>query len=405
MTHRDTPHADAVSSARPRRGFTLAELMIAMALFGIVLTSAVGFLVAQSKGFRVLADRSASVQNGRFGRDILRQEIRTAGTNVTEEQPTVVYAADEVFAFNSDLTTNRRDSIRLTGAVYVDPFASDAEVTAITTARAITIPGSGFGYPLQNYSQSGSMFINSDAELLTYRFAPDTAAGAGGTFVLYRQVNDKAPEVVASGLRRSPNRPFFRYWYDPARFGATNPNIDSVPRNWLPLMKNVAKRGVAPDTGTAVSMRIDALRAVEVTYEATLPRGGTRDVVRYMIPLPNVANARQSRACGRVPLAPQAPSVQWRTDSSAVMLNWTRATDDGAGERDAIRYVLWRRISGAATWGDPIATVGVDAAGNYAYKDASVQRGVGRRYDYALAVQDCTPNLSALAASAAVTVP
>lgn len=92
---------------RARDGFTLVELMIAMALFSIVLTAAVGFLVAQSKGFRVLANRSAGVQNGRFGRDILRQEIRTAGTNVTEEQPTLVYASSTVFAFNSDLTTNR----------------------------------------------------------------------------------------------------------------------------------------------------------------------------------------------------------------------------------------------------------------------------------------------------------
>ena len=75
-----------------------------------MLTASVGFLVAQSKGFRVLADRSAGVQNGRFGRDILRQEVRTAGTNVTEEQPTIVYAGSDVFAFNSDLTTNRADS-------------------------------------------------------------------------------------------------------------------------------------------------------------------------------------------------------------------------------------------------------------------------------------------------------
>ncbi len=399
------PHATRRIPARRPRGFTLAELMIAMALFGIVLTSAVGFLVAQSKGFRVLADRSASVQNGRFGRDILRQEIRTAGTNVTEEQPTIVYAADEVFAFNSDLTTNRRDSIRLTGAVYVDPFASDEEVTAITLDRSLTIPGSGFAYPLQNYSQTAGMFVNSDAELITFRFAPDTTTGAGGTFVLYRQVNDKEPEVVASGLRRSPNRPFFRYWYDPARFGANNPNIDSVPRSWLPLSKSVAKRGVAPDTGIATSRRIDALRAVEVTYEATPARGTVRDVVRYMIPLPNIANARQSRSCGRVPLAPSAPGVQWRNDSSAVMVSWGKATDDGTGERDAIRYVLWRRLNGATDWGDPIATVGVDATGAYAYKDGSVQRGMGRVYSYALAVQDCTPNLSQLAASAAVTVP
>jgi len=394
-----------MSAAGRRSGFTLVELMIAMALFGIVLTAAVGFLVAQSQGFRVLAERSASVQNGRFGRDVLRQEIRTAGTNVTEEQPTVVYAHDEVFAFNSDLTTNRRDSIRLTGAVYVDPYAGDDEVTALTQARAMTIPGSGFTYPLQNYSQTLGMFVNSDAELIVFRFAPDTAVGASGTFMLTRQVNDLEPEIVASGLRRSPNRPFFRYWYDPARFGASNPNIDTVPRSWLPLAKTAAKRGVAPDTGTAISMRIDALRAVEVTYEVTRTTGAAREVVRYMIPMPNVANARQSRACGRVPLAPTAPAVQWRNDSSAVMLAWGRATDDGNGEQDAIRYVIWRRQNGVATWGDPIATVGVDATGAYAYKDAAVTRGLGRSYTYALAVQDCTPNLSTLATSASVTVP
>ncbi|MBL0169450.1 MAG: prepilin-type N-terminal cleavage/methylation domain-containing protein [Gemmatimonadaceae bacterium] len=390
---------------RTRRGFTLAELMIAMALFSIVLTAAVGFLVAQSKGFRVLADRSAGIQNGRFGRDILRQEIRTAGTNVTEEQPTIVYASPTVFAFNSDLTTNRADSIRLTGAVYVDPFASDAEVTALTTSNGITIPGSGFAYPLQSYSQTTGVFINSDAELITFRFALDTVAGSEGTYALYRQVNDRPAEVVASGLRQSQSKPFFKYWYDPAKFGATNPNIDSVPANWLPLSKNVAKRGVAPDTGTATSMRIDALRAVEVVYEATPPRGTTRDVVRYMIPLPNVANARQSRACGRVPLAPPAPTLQWRADSNAVMVTWARGTDDGTGEQDAIRYVLWRKLSSVTTWGTPITTLGVAPTGSYAYKDASVQKGSGKIYSYALALQDCTPNLSTLSTSGSVTVP
>lgn len=379
--------------------------MIAMALFGIVLTASVGFLVAQSKGFRVLADRSAGVQNGRFGRDILRQEIRTAGSNVTEEQPTIVYASSTVFSFNSDLTTNRADSIRLTGAVYVDPFASNAEVSALTTSNGITIPGSGFAYPLQDYSQSAGVFINSDAETITFRFALDTSASAGGTYALYRQVNGRPAEVVSSGLRQSQSKPFFKYWYDPARFGANNPNIDSVPPSWLPLSKNVAKRGVAPDTGTAISMRIDALRAVEVVYEATPPRGTTRDVVRYMIPLPNVANARQSRACGRVPLAPPSPSLQWRTDSNAVMVTWGRATDDGSGEQDAIRYVLWRKLSGVATWGDPVTTLGVAPSGTYAYKDGSVQRGSARVYSYALAVQDCTPNLSTLATSGSVTVP
>lgn len=396
-----------MSLRRSRRGFTLAELMIGLTIFGVVMSSAVGFLVAQSKGFRALSTRSAAVQSGRFGRDVLRQEIRTAGTNATEEQPMVVYANDSVIAFNSDLTTNRADSIRYTGAVYVDLYAVDAEISALTLARALTIPGSspGFSYPMQDYSQSSVVNINSDAELIIFRFIADTSIGASGTFMITRQVNDKPPETVATGLSRSQTLPFFRYWYNPAKFGASSPNINTVPRTWLPLSKSVAKRGVTPDTGTAVSMRIDALRAIEVTYEATPAKGGTREVVRYMIPMPNLAAARQSRACGRPPIMPTATSVTWRSDSNFVQVTWPKATDDGAGENDAIRYVLWRQQNGASTWGDPITTVGVAAGTSYRYDDASVTRGLGIGYKYALSVQDCTPNVSSMAVSAQVTVP
>ncbi len=396
----------ADSHARP--GFTLAELMIAMAVFSVVIASATGFLVAQSKAFRILANKAAAVQNGRFGRDVLRQEIRTAGTNVTEEQPAAVYASDSAFAFNADLTTNRRDSIRYTSAVYVDPYATDAEVTAITTSTPVTVPGSSpaFTYPLANYSQNAQMFINSDAEFVSYRFAKDTTTGApANTYVLYRQVNSKAPEIVASGISRSQTKPFFRFWYDPSKFGSATPNLDTVPRAWLPLAKTVAKRGVTPDTGIATTTRIDALRAVEVTYEVTPPQGGNRQVVRYMIPMPNLANPRQSRACGRTPVTPQTPTATWNVDSNAVMLTWARATDDGSGEKDAIRYVIWRQLNGAASWGSPISTVGVAASGSYAYKDASVVKGASTVYKYAIALQDCTPNLSGIALSSTVTVP
>jgi hypothetical protein len=107
-----------------------------------------------------------------------------------------------------------------------------------------------------------------------------------------------------------------------------------------------------------------------------------------------------------VPIAPSAPTPVWRSDSLAVMVTWPKAVDDGAGEADAVRYVLWRRPNGAATWDDPLATVSVVAGtGSYAYKDGGVTRGASLRYQYALAVQDCTPNLSGLAVSTLVTVP
>ncbi len=394
------------ASARARRGFTLAEVMVALVVFGIVMSSAFGFLLAQGKGFRALAARSASIQNGRFGRDIMRQELRTAGTNVTDNQPIVVFANDSVFAFNSDLTSNDADSARFTGAVYVDEYATAAEVSAIRLSNAISIPGSSpsFNYPLADYASVAG--TAGDAELVIFRFTRDTSSTNAADYMLLRQVNTGVPEIIATGLRKSPSIPFFRYWYDPTRYDVTQTSLDTVPRAWLPLSKSVALRGVTPDTGTAASTRIDQLRGVEVTYEATAPTAATRNIVRYTVPMPNTAVARQARACGRPPLAPSSAAAAWSVDSNAVLLTWNRSIDDGAGETDAVRYVLWRRITGAAVWGEPLATIGVvGGTVTYTYKDGGVDRGLGRSYQYGLAVQDCTPNLSTMAASGSVVVP
>jgi len=391
---------------RARRGFTLAEVMVSLVVFGLIMSAAFGFLLAQSKGFKTLAKKSAAIQNGRFGRDIMRQELRTAGTNTTDDQPVVVYASDSVFAFNTDLTTNRADSAKFSGAVYVDTYAADAEVNAISLANAITIPGSSpsFTYPMADYSNVAG--TAGEAELVIFRFTRDTSSTNALDYMLLRQVNSGTPEIIATGLRKSMSTPFFRYWYDPTLYSATNTSLDTIPRSWLPLTKSVAYRGVTPDTGTAVSARIDQVRGVEVTYEATQPVSGNRNVVRYTVPMPNTAVGRQARACGRPPLTPSSATATWRADSNAVMLSWPKATDDGAGETDAVRYVLWRKVLGAATWGQPLTSVSVvGGTGTYWLKDAGVDRGVGRQYQYGLAVQDCTPNLSGLSTSNTVVVP
>jgi hypothetical protein len=98
--------------------------------------------------------------------------------------------------------------------------------------------------------------------------------------------------------------------------------------------------------------------------------------------------------------------VAWNADSNAVMLSWGKAVDDGSGETDAVRYVLWRRLAGDPIWGEPLSTVSVvGGTTTYSLKDAGVERGLGRTYEYGIAVQDCTPNLSTLSASATVVVP
>lgn len=397
-------HSTVRHLVRARRGVTLAELLVTLAIFGVVGTSAIGFLLAQTKGYRVTSNRSEQIQNGRFGRDVLRQEIRTAGTNTTDYQPVVVYANDSVFAFNSDLTTNRVDSARFTGAIYTDLFASNAEVSSFDLGSARVIPGSTFTYPLANYSSVAG--TAGEAETIIFRFVRDTGSTNSADFMLLRQVNAGAPEMIASGLRKVGSRAFFRYWYDPSRYNTALTDLDTVPSAWFPLAKTVALRGFTPDTGIATTTRIDQIRAVEVSYEATRPRTSGNELVNYQVPLPNAAVDRQARGCGRTPIAPSSPSAAWVLDSSAVILTWARAADDAGGESDAVRYVLWRKITGASTWGSPLATLSVNSAtSTYRYKDGGVDPGFGRSYQYALAVQDCTPNLSAIAASANVVVP
>jgi prepilin-type N-terminal cleavage/methylation domain-containing protein len=381
--------------ARPRRGATLAELLIAMVIFGIVMVSAFSFLLVQTRSYRTIAKRTDQVQNARFGHDLLRQEIRTAGSNVADAQPLVVYASDSVLAFNADLLTNLLDSVLFTGAIYVDPYASDDEAMALTTDNPIVIPGSSFTYPLADYSSA--MGTIGEAETIIFFFVPDTLDAEDGTYALMRQTNAGVPDRVAGGLTRVPNTPFFRYWYDPARYDPATTTLAVVPAAWMPLAKTVAVRGAPPDTGTSSTTRIDQLRAVEVAYQAARRSDGTREVVRFRVPLPNVAAERAVRACGRPPLPPASPTAVWNADSAAVLLSWPRATDDGAGEDDALRYVLWRRLTGSGVWRAPLATIGtVPGTLTYRYRDGGVELGAGNTYQYVLAVQDCTPNLSIL---------
>lgn len=391
---------------RHRRGYTLAEVMIAIVLFGVVTGAAMGFLMAQGRGFRDISRQQSEIQNGRFTRDLLRMELRTAGTNVTDVQPILVAANDSVIAFNADLLTNDLDSAAFTGAVYVDTYATSADVSALPASSAITIPGTspGVTYPLQDYTAvEGTL---GQAELVIFRFVRDTTSTNANDMMVTRQVNNRRPEIIATGLRRSGTNPFLRYWYDPNRYTNVTVGLDTVPRAWLPLAKTIAQRGLVPDTGVAATARIDQVRAVEVNYQLGRKDGSQAEPVRYIVAMPNTAAPRQSRACGRPPITPASITATWNADSNAVRLTWPRATDDGSGEADAVRYVLWRQILGAGTWGESLASVGAVAGSTgYSYSDGGVQQGLGFSYRYAIAVQDCTPNLSALTTSATVVVP
>ncbi|HEY7637346.1 MAG TPA: prepilin-type N-terminal cleavage/methylation domain-containing protein [Gemmatimonadales bacterium] len=378
---------------RQNKGFTVVELLVSMVVLLVVLAGALQFVTAQSRTFRRGADDMAVVQNLSYGVDNLDSQIRTSGGNTTDAQPPVVYASDSVFAFNADYVSNDANDI---SAVYIDPDAPPEQVAGLTTALQIGIPGSApnFNYPTQNYAD-GSGF-NSAAETITFFFTRDASTSRTDDFLLMRQVNNQPAEVlIRNVLPDSTDLPFFRYYrlLPPAAVNLL-PLLGPVPANQLPLKHTFATHGDQADT-----TRIDSLRTVLVSYQVTNGRTGTserKQRISFKIPLPNMG-LRMLKICGSAPvlginLAAAAVNV---AGVNKVNLTWPRAFDENSGEKDVVRYVLWRRRTApvAEVYGDPLTSVTATGAVNYAYTDAQNVLS-GSTYEYQLSAQDCSPKLS-----------
>jgi hypothetical protein len=90
-----------------------------------------------------------------------------------------------------------------------------------------------------------------------------------------------------------------------------------------------------------------------------------------------------------------------------VKIQWPKSTDDGGGERDVERYVLYRRLSSATTFDQPFASVPAGGATGtppkYLFQDTDVQSG--QSWIYGVAAQDCTPLISTVGTASVVTIP
>jgi prepilin-type N-terminal cleavage/methylation domain-containing protein len=384
--------------SRDARGMTLIELLIALAVFSIVLASALTFLGRQGSAFRLGSERMDVLQNLRFAATTLSNDLRTAGSNVPDQQPQLVYAGASIIAFNADYSTNVANDA---WAVYHDPDAPTGAVTALRAAQKITLPGTTMQWPNVDYTSQGA---NSPAELLIFYFTPDATTARTDDYILYRQVNNQAPSMVARNLLQTPGVSFFQY------YRLRTPNnaaafIALVPSGELPLRHTVNLHMSPADT--AVAARIDSLRGVQISFTATNGLTGTaerRGALTRLVRLPNAGFASR-RTCGDEPIlggALAAVPVVLGTGDPAIRLTWNAAVDETGGERDVVRYVLWRRLLGETVWGDPYRSVPAGSA-NYTWDDQSVV--TGQSYEYALAAQDCTPSQSAMAMAGPVVAP
>ena len=89
-------------------GFTLVEIMIAMALGGIVMALIYTAFQSQQRSYLAQGQVEAMQQNVRAGLDIMTREIRMAGLNPPGEDSATITAADATsITFSMDLNGNK----------------------------------------------------------------------------------------------------------------------------------------------------------------------------------------------------------------------------------------------------------------------------------------------------------
>ena len=380
------------------RGLTLAEMLVALLVFSFVLAGALAFLNAQSRSFQLSSQRVGMYQNVRYALNEMEKDLRTAGAATPDIQPQVIYVSSNVVAFNANYWTDVANDVF---AVYYNPDAPPGSVTAMNKADRITLPLTSFAYPDTNYLTG---VVNSPSETIIFFFEPDTSTARADDYVLRRQVNNLATDVVARNVLATPGVPFLQYFRHVAGVAGAL-SLQMVPTATLPLQHSVPIHLALNDTGPA--SRIDSVRAVQVNFTITNGLTGTRErkrTITRLIRLPNAGLANK-KTCGDQPILGTALTAVYAplpAGEPAVRLTWNPATDENGGEKDVERYVIWRRLQLDPDWGDPYLSIpsGTPA---YVFLDASVASG--DRFFYALAAQDCTPTLSNLAISALVVIP
>ncbi len=384
---------------RHERGMTLAEMMVALVVFSIVMAAALRFLRAQGSMVTLANDRMGTVENLEFALATMEQRLRAAGADLPDIQPALIYAGRNLVAFNADYTTNIAND---PFAVYYDPDATSATVTAVGKSRRFSFPGVSFAYPDTDYLNGG---FNSSAETIIFFVTPDSTTSRTDDYLLLEKVNDQPPEVVTRNIIGTSTTVFFQYFRQTQHANGST-TLDSIATASLPLVHTVPIHLAAADTG-AVSI-IDSVRAVRISFTITNGQTGAQERRRSLtrtIDLPNVGLASKE-TCGAPPLlgtALNASAITQSDGTPAVQLTWNRATDESGGEKDVVRYVLWRRVGGATDWGTPYVAIPAGSS-SYSYVDAAVSSG--QTYQYQLAAQDCTPSLSTSpATSSAISIP
>ncbi|HEY0777882.1 MAG TPA: prepilin-type N-terminal cleavage/methylation domain-containing protein [Gemmatirosa sp.] len=402
----------ATQPSRARRGFTIVELLVAAVLTAVIIGAALPFIIGQPKVIAAAAVRGDAGQNARFALTTLDRELRMIGTGTLATQPMLVAADPYAITFNADLVT--RDSTDIWGVSY-DPSVDSTAAIALQPP-AVSLPRALGTYPQVPFALADGS--PAYAETVSYWVSPDSSSPRPNEYVLFRKVNRLAPVVVTTGIYIKPGDVFFKYVW----VRDTTAALDTVPASAFPLRHTAAIHGSAADTGEngRVASQVDRVRVVVVNaagqYRDPRRNGALgQRTARASTTLINVTALRRN-ACGTAPDASPATAALSSSGGTPdhVTVSWTAVTDDGAGERDIDRYLIYRSINGGP-FTNPIADV--PAAGQagraYTYVDYDVKRAPvspqtassTNSFVYAVVAQDCQPQVATMSPTTALQVP
>ena len=153
------------------RGFTLIELMVALALAGIVLLGLSAYFVSSSRAFSETERVSRQIENGRYASALIAEEIRHAGFygevgNVVNLPPT--------------------SAIALPGSMP-DPCATD--IASVKAALPLGVQGVDAPDALTTACATALANYKSGTDVLVVRRAHTTTAGSAAANGYYTQVS------------------------------------------------------------------------------------------------------------------------------------------------------------------------------------------------------------------------
>ncbi len=387
-----TTSPPAALRLRATAGFSIIELLIAMTLAVGIAGAAYSLFRSQSRGFSDNVDRFDTIQNARSAMEESERVIRTMGAGTPNNQPMLVYGANDVLAFNTDYI--EADTVDTRWATYFNPDTPTEETEAWTGANATVIPNSSYTYPDSTYHLgNGSL---SPAETYIFYIEGDASTLRTDDYILYQRVNNGAPDIVARNILAHPNgKPFFEYLMQ--RTLVSGDTLISAPSGVIPLIRRPLIAGIS-STDSADYVRPDSVRAVRMNFRLTNGQTGAgerfRDVTSTIevpnngVPLPTV--------CGRAPLQPGSLTVvDTVAGSGRLWFTWSNSPDQDAGENDVLQYILYRRLVGAPGWADALVVVRAESA-KTSYMVEIANNAPGTAFTFGISAQDCTPSQSTI---------